>query len=184
MAITQWGNSKFDEAAGGILIYSANGTLWGEAVYSEAEGRTEIYQYQGTTKTLVGWIKAQDSGETDINAEENLFGLGNPIGINDQATGELTVLSTPDPNYLPSIYYKDDWNIIRPVSGQSITITMVAVGFTDWMVVFDATDLENPIVGYSSPLVFVPQAGKDYVIRVSTNNTEEVGTYTLTLVSP
>ena len=45
MAITNWGYFRFDEAAGKILIYSANGILWGEAVYNEAEGRTEIYQY-------------------------------------------------------------------------------------------------------------------------------------------
>jgi len=184
MTILKWGDFKFDETAGKILIYSASGALWGEMIYSETEGRTEIYQYQGAAKTLVGWIKIQDSGGSEINAEENLFGLVNPIGINDSATGELTTSSALDPNYLPSIYYKDDWNIIHPVPGQQITIALVAVGFTDWMVVFDASDLENEIAGYSSPLTFTPQAGKDYVIRVSTNNTEEVGTYTLTLVSP
>lgn len=109
--------------------------------------------------------------------------MSKTIGVNDQVSGVLNASSPPDPSYPGDIYYSEDWLLIGVEVGTPVKVAEASPDFVTWI---DICDVKKPTVNINAgpgPLTFIPKKGIDYIIRASTWNKLEVGSYRLGTLS-
>ena len=103
----------------------------------------------------------------------------------DTASGYLFSESTPDPSRPENTYYTQDYILTNHPAGQTLTVALESNDIGGRLSIIDRSsgDLLFSDGGnagrFDASITFTPQAGIQYLFRVSTNNTLESGQFVL-----
>lgn len=110
------------------------------------------------------------------------------IGLGESIIGSINTNDALDPLSLNATYYSDDYFLIPPENGSSITISITSNQFDTYLEVVDAIDgllldfNDDRVEGDSnSQLEMDFLGGGRYIIRVTSFDEYETGAYTLSV---
>jgi hypothetical protein len=121
----------------------------------------------------------------------NVF-VGDPIAID--TPGSLTAADPVDPDYLPGEYYVDYFDVTGLDGTKAFAVELRSTAFDPYLTLYDA-DLRDPVDGGgildvagprpdgSLRLVVVPEPGRNYLVGVSSYDTQETGSYTVSILN-
>ena len=131
----------------------------------------------------------EDTGAYGLSATLPKFSAKTPlaaISIGATVRGKLSSVSEMDESYFTA---KRDYLLETASTGQEITVNLSAPGFDAYLTILDAADLSIAASGdgggsggglHDARANFVARPGHRYIIRATTYNEGESGTYTLT----
>jgi hypothetical protein len=134
----------------------------------------------------------EDTGAYALGATLPKFSVKTPLAtipVGGTARGKLSSLSELDDRYYTA---KRDYLLETTSNGQEIAVNLSAPGFDAYLMILDAADFNIAASGdgggsggglHDARANFVARPGHRYIIRASTYEEGESGTYTLTLAT-
>ncbi len=131
-------------------------------------------------------LQVESGGRTQ--ARQQILRVGTPSST--EQSGALTISDETDADYAGADFYIDYFSVDETEPGKAVVIEMES-SFGGQLAIYDADvrdtsgggTLQVDAGGLTNSLLLIPQAGRSYLIGVSSIGQQATGTYTLRLVN-
>ena len=165
-----------------VLDAATGQSVW-EGAIEAGKSRVSFYVVPGRTYLLR--VSSDDNNETGNYTLSGTTAAPLTLTQPQNRSGNLSNGDLPDPTYSPALYRKDDYLFIA-VSAAPATVEMTSQVVDCYLLIYDAASgeliEENDDISLSnlnSRVVFNPVVGAAYILRATSANESETGSYVI-----
>jgi hypothetical protein len=172
------------------IVNAETGALLRSDDNSAAAGGTDAYLNFVVASNAPLLVRATSSGEFDTGAYSLTRSLGATLAVPQTLNGSLAGTDPIDPNYTQASYFRDDYYFPNLAASQSVTVSVASPTIDLYLVLVDGVtgatllEVDDQFPGTPESFTFTHLQGDHLLLRVSSFDPQETGSYTITTSKP